>query len=115
VDSLLSELPEENAPAVIMVKPERPSPGTPRPPSAKGDPSSPTYKPGMVYTLELATLLTLRDKDTVETVGENLSSSLQGMIRDARNLHPLAISRAVYYVMNLLRLSYVSLVHPRSK
>ncbi|KAL1967900.1 hypothetical protein VTN77DRAFT_2317 [Rasamsonia byssochlamydoides] len=106
VDSLLSELPEESTPAVIVVKPERPSPGVPRPPSSKGDPTSPTYNPGMVYILELATLLTLRDKETIEAVGENLASSLQGILRDARNLHPLVISRAVYYIMNLLRLSY---------
>ncbi|KAL1984281.1 hypothetical protein VTN96DRAFT_9333 [Rasamsonia emersonii] len=106
VDSLLSELPEENTPAVIVVKPERPPPAAPRPPSSKGDLTSPTYNPGMVYTLELATLLTLRDKETVEAVGENLASSLQGLIRDARNLHPLVVSRVVYYIMNLLRLSY---------
>lgn len=108
VDALLSELPEENAPAVIVVKTERPSPGGPRPSSSKGSLTSPGYNPGMIYTLELATVLTLRDEKSVEVVGENLAGSLQGIIRDARNIHPLVISRVVSYLMDLLRLSYVS-------
>lgn len=108
MDALLSELPEENAPAVIVVKSERPSPGGPRPSNSKGDLTSPGYNPGMIYTLELATVLALRDESSVEAVGENLAGSLQGIIRDARNVHPLVISRVVSYLLNLLRLSYVS-------
>ncbi|KAH8705103.1 putative guanine nucleotide exchange factor [Talaromyces proteolyticus] len=106
VETLLSELPEENASVVIMVKPERPSSGGPRPASAKGDLTSPGYNPGMLYTLELATVLTLREQKTIETIGESLASSLQGIIRDARNVHPLIVSRVIQYLLNLLRLSY---------
>ncbi|OKL56153.1 hypothetical protein UA08_08477 [Talaromyces atroroseus] len=94
VDALLFELPEENASAVIVVKSERPSSGGPRPPSAKGDLTSPGYNPA------------IRDSETIECVGENLASSLQGIIRDARNVHPLIVSRVLYYLLNLLRLSY---------
>lgn len=110
VESLLSELPEET-PAVIVVKPERPSQGTSRPSTAKNYLSTPGYNPGMVYTLELATLLTLKDKETVERLGDDLAGCLQGILRDARNLHPLIISRVLHYIMNLLRLSYVCFLH----
>ncbi|EED23263.1 guanine nucleotide exchange factor (Gea2), putative [Talaromyces stipitatus ATCC 10500] len=106
VDALLLELPEENASAVIVVKTERPSSAGPRPASVKSDLTSPGYNPGMLYTLELATALALRDAETIESVGENLAGSLQGIVRDARNVHPLIVSRVLYYLLNLLRLSY---------
>lgn len=110
VSSLLSELPEESTPSVIVVKPERPTstPSLSRVPSGKLDHSGPSYKPGVVYTLELATILTLRDEGTIEALGEDLAASLQSILRDASSVHPLVTSRVVYYVMNLLRLSYVS-------
>ncbi|EEA28296.1 guanine nucleotide exchange factor (Gea2), putative [Talaromyces marneffei ATCC 18224] len=106
VDALLLELPEENASAVIVVKTERPSSAGPRPSSTKSDLTSPGYNPGMLYTLELATVLAIRDAETIEAVGENLAGSLQGIVRDARNVHPLIVSRVLYYLLNLLRLSY---------
>jgi brefeldin A-resistance guanine nucleotide exchange factor 1 len=62
----------------------------------------------MLYTLELATVLALRDRKTIETIGENLAGSLQAIIRDARNIHPIITSRVIHYLLNLLRLSYVS-------
>lgn len=79
-----------------------------RPSSVKSEVSYSGYNPGIVYALELATVLTLRDKETIEAVGERVASSLQGIIRDARNFHPLVVSRVVAYVINVLRLSYVS-------
>lgn len=96
------------------MKSERPLSGGPRPPSAKGDLTSPGYNPGMLYTLELATVLALRDPKTIEFVGENLAGSLQGIVRDARNVHPLIVSRVLYYLLNLLRLSYVSPMKQKS-
>lgn len=105
VESLQAQLPEESAPAVIVVKPERPLPSTRA--NARPDSSQGQYEPGMMYLLELTAILTLRDRQTIESLGECLLASLQGFIRDARNLHPLALSRVVTYLLNLLRLSYV--------
>ncbi|KAL1976055.1 hypothetical protein VTN31DRAFT_4447 [Thermomyces dupontii] len=103
VDAILSQLPDES-PAVIMVKPAMLAGH--RPSSVKSEVSYSGYNPGIVYALELATVLTLRDKETIEAVGERVASSLQGIIRDARNFHPLVVSRVVAYVINVLRLSY---------
>lgn len=106
VEALLDQLPEESAPAVIVVKSERPAAG-PRAANGRVNASKPKYDPGMLYLLELATVLTLRDSKTLESLGERLLTSLQAFVRDARNIHSLALSRIIYYLMNLLRLSYV--------
>ncbi|RAH86450.1 guanine nucleotide exchange factor [Aspergillus japonicus CBS 114.51] len=105
VEALLDQLPEESAPAVIVVKSERPAAG-PRAANGRANASKPKYDPGMLYLLELATVLTLRDPKTLESLGERLLTSLQAFVRDARNIHSLALSRIIYYLMNLLRLSY---------
>lgn len=113
VGALLSQLPEENAPAVIVVKPERPSPVS-RSPNARIDPNQPKYDPSMIFALELATVLTLRDEKTLSALGEMLATTLQTMVRDAKNLHPLSVSRIVSYLLNLLRLSHVSSLESRT-
>ncbi|KAM5467500.1 GDP/GTP exchange factor for ARF [Microsporum audouinii] len=105
VESLLSGLPDTGA-AVIVVKPERPVPNLHRSENSKVDKNKPAYKPGVLYILELATVLTLRDKDTIERLGDKLTVALQDIVRDAKNIHPLSLSRAVYYLLTLLRHSY---------
>ncbi|KAE8146240.1 hypothetical protein BDV25DRAFT_54439 [Aspergillus avenaceus] len=102
VEASLAQLPEESAPAVIVVKSERPS----RSVNGRVDPSKSNYDPRMMYLLELATILTLRDHTTLEAVGETLLSSLQAFVRDAKNLHSLALSRIIYYLLNLLRVGH---------
>lgn len=106
VSALLSQM-EELSP-VVAVKPERPMPVTVRVNGHRMPKSGPDYDPGMVFLLELATLLTLRDDETIAAAGEVLTGSLQNAVRDASNLHPLAASRAVHYLLELLRYSYVS-------
>ena len=105
VEALLSQLPEETAPSVIVVKPERPAHNKQSSERASSDKLN--YDPGMIYVLEMATVLTLQEQSTMETLGESLASSLQTLIRDAGNLHPLAMSRIIYYLLSLLRLSHV--------
>ncbi|KAG2025533.1 hypothetical protein GB937_002789 [Aspergillus fischeri] len=105
VGSLMAELPEETTPAVIVVKPERPIP-SPRSPNGRAVAQKSHYDPKMMYYLELATVLTLRDQGTIEALGERLATMLQAFIRDATNLHSLALSRIVSYLFNLLRLSH---------
>ncbi|KAF3483496.1 Sec7 domain-containing protein [Arthroderma uncinatum] len=105
VESLLAELPDSGA-AVIVVKSERPVPNLQRSESSKTDKNKPAYKPGVLYILELATVLTLRDKATIERLGDQLTVALQDIVRDAKNIHHLTLSRAVYYLLTLLRHSY---------
>lgn len=107
----MSELPEETTPAVIVVKPERPM-SSPRSPNGRAVAQKANYDPKMMYYLELATVLTLRDQGTIEALGERLAVALQAFIRDAKNLHSLALSRIVSYLFNLLRLSHVRMPHP---
>jgi len=98
---------EESSP-VVTVKPERPIPVTVRVNGHRMPKAGPEYDPGTVFLLEYATLLTLRDEETIAAAGEGLTGILQSYVRDASNLHPLAVSRVVNYLLELLRHSYVS-------
>jgi golgi-specific brefeldin A-resistance guanine nucleotide exchange factor 1 len=100
VQGLLAMLPDESSP-LVTVK-------TDRPPTATGRPSKngTVYNASTVFLLEMATALTLRDEDTIAAAGEMLTASLQTSIRDAANLHPLAASRMVLYLLDSLRLAF---------
>lgn len=104
--SLLMHLPEHDSPRVITVKPELPAPtpvrinGT-RAVRAEG----PIYDPAVVYVLELATILALRDEQTITALGSDVASALQVAIDDADKMHSVSLSRTVFYLLNLLRAS----------
>jgi golgi-specific brefeldin A-resistance guanine nucleotide exchange factor 1 len=106
VNLILSQLPEESPP-IVIVKPDRPPP-SPQPNGHRPNRAGPAYNPGMVFLLELATNLVLRDKSTVAVAGESLTACLQTLVRDSANLHPLVARRVVHYLLRLLQVSYVS-------
>ena len=104
---LLAQLPEENSPVVITVKPDRPVSA-----SVNGQgrvARGVVYEPAVVFVLELATVLAIRDEGTVETVGPSVAEALQAVVRDAMNIHPTAVSRSVYFLLVLLKASKVRL------
>ena len=104
--SLLGHLPENDSPRVISVKPEIAAPTPLRANGAKS-PSidQPAYDPAVVYVLELATILALRDEETIVALGSDVSKALESVIGDAERLHPVALSRTVFYLLSLLRAS----------
>ena len=106
--SLLSHLPEQDSPPAITVKSELPAPTPIRANGAAKNgpqPDTPVYDPATVYVLELATILALRDEDTITALGAEVADALQAAIRDADHLHPVALSRVVFYLLALLRAS----------
>ncbi|KAF2188369.1 Sec7-domain-containing protein [Zopfia rhizophila CBS 207.26] len=103
--SLLEQIPEDGSPRVIVVKPELPPPASPRPNGNKAKLNRPTYDPSLVFVLELATVLALRDEETVRELAKDVTDSLQSVIRDASKLHPVVIARSVYYLLSLLKAS----------
>ena len=104
--SLLAHMPEHDSPRVIAVKPEMPAP---TPLRANGTKTtgvdSPVYDPAVVYVLELATILALRNEETISVLGSDVAEALQTVISDAKRLHPVSLSRTVFYVLSLLRAS----------
>jgi golgi-specific brefeldin A-resistance guanine nucleotide exchange factor 1 len=110
VNLILSQLPDDSSP-IVIVKPDRPPP-SPQPNGHRAHRAGPTYNPGMVFLLELATTMVLRDKSTVAVAGESLTACLQTLVRDAGNLHPLVAVRVVHYLLRLLQASYVSVPSP---
>lgn len=108
VNVILSQLPDESPP-IVIVKPDRPPP-SPQPNGHRPSRSGPAYNPSMVFLLELATDMVLRDKSTVAAAGESLTACLQTLVRDSANLHPLVAVRVVHYLLCLLQASYVSTI-----
>lgn len=60
-----------------------------------------------MYILELATILATRDAETVKQLGKDVADALQGVVRHAKELHPVIVSRTMYYLLNLLMASNV--------
>ena len=114
--ALLKQLPEESSPVVIVVKPELPSPTSAKVNGHRQDSAHPTYDPSIVYILELATIIAMRNEEAIAAVGQDVAEALQGVVRNAANVHPLIVSRAVFYLLHLLNSSQVSspsLTYPR--
>ena len=105
VHALLEELPQESSPVVIVVKPNRPTPAPVKINGHRTDSRGPVYDPSVVFILELATILAMRDEDSIAIVGEAVADVLQNVIRNAANIHPLVVSRAVFYLLHLLHAS----------
>jgi len=107
LQTLLAHLPEESTPRVISVKSEIPAPTPIRPNGQKAKPSGITYDPSVVFVLELATMLVARDREIMDDLGKVIAEALQGMVRDAEHVHPVTLSRAVYYLLRFVRGSCV--------
>ena len=106
VRALLSHLPEDPSSGIITLKADAAPPVTLNGQKLLAD--GPVYNPAAVYILELATVLALRDEETVQMLGSEVADALQNVIRDAANYHNTMISRTVFYLLNLLQASYVS-------
>jgi brefeldin A-resistance guanine nucleotide exchange factor 1 len=65
------------------------------------------YDPGVVYLLELCTVLALRDTDTIAGLGKRVADALFDVLRTATERHHTLVSRAAYYLLQLLRAGYV--------
>lgn len=108
VQALLEQLPEESSPVVIVVKPDRPNPAPARTNGHRATSQGLLYDPSVVYILELATIIAMRDEETIELIGQVVANALQNVVRDASNVHPLVISRVVFYLLHLLNRSQVN-------
>ncbi|KAF1964602.1 Sec7-domain-containing protein [Bimuria novae-zelandiae CBS 107.79] len=103
--SLLEQIPEDGSPRVIVVKPELPPTTSPRTNGTKPKSNRPIYDPSLVFVLELATVLALRDDETVQELAKDVADALSTVIKDAGKLHPVLIARCVYYLLSLLKAS----------
>lgn len=108
VQALLRQLPEQSSPAVIVVRPDRPKPAPIRTNGHRANPSSPIYDPSLVFVLELITILSTRDEESLRLMGPNVLDALNTIVRDAANVHPLILSRAIFYLLHLLNTAQVS-------
>ncbi|KAH8151300.1 uncharacterized protein LAJ45_04502 [Morchella importuna] len=106
VTSLLAQLPniddDDDDENVVVLKPDYNSPTNGTHTVNKG----PKYDPAVVYVLEFATSLVLKDESTVATHGKVLADTLMGIIRNSTRVHSIIVSRVVYYLFSLLQASH---------
>lgn len=105
--SLLEHIPEDGSPRVIAVKPEIPG-ASPRQNGSRMKGKGPVYDPSLVFVLELATVLALRDEETVKELAKDVTDALSSVIHDTTKHHALVVARSVYYLLSLLKASNVS-------
>ena len=107
VHALLEQLPEQSSPVVIVVRPDKPAPIPIRTNGNRQNVSGPAYDPSVVFVLELSTIVATRDPESVKLLGQAVADALQAVVRDAANVHPLILSRAVFYLLYMLHASQV--------
>lgn len=61
-----------------------------------------------MYILELSTVQALRNDRTVHLLGKRVVNTLQAILRDISNHHPIIVARSTFYLFRLLQASYVS-------
>ncbi|KAI0132007.1 Sec7 domain-containing protein [Xylariales sp. AK1849] len=105
VEALLDELPDDDSSTVpvITVKPES---MLPSPANASKQTGKPVYDPSVVYILEFCTVLALRDAETVELLGKQVTEALQNILRDSSRHHSILVARAAFYQFSILKASY---------
>ncbi|KAI1134462.1 hypothetical protein F5Y05DRAFT_397930 [Hypoxylon sp. FL0543] len=106
LEALLNELPDDESSTVPVITVKTDS--LPSSPASASKPASrkPTYDPAVVYILEFATVLALRDNETVGLLGKSVAEALQMILRDSPQHHPILVSRAAFYQFSVLKASY---------
>ena len=105
VQSLLKHLPEPSSPVVLVARSDQPRPVPIRTQSHRETTSDQAYNPSLAFILEFSTILASRDRDSIALIGEAVADSLQNIVRDTSNVHPLVLSRALYYLLYLMNSS----------
>ena len=108
MEALLDELPEDNQATVITVKQENMPAQQPTANGQNPSYSGIKYDPGVAFILEFCTLLATRDEETTAAMGKQVFDSLQSILRDASQWHPITVCRVVFYALRVLKASYVS-------
>ena len=108
MQALLDQLPENSHEAVITVKQE----GMPSPPANGHDLSPETlkYDPTVAFLLETSTILAIRDDEAVGSIGKQAFDTMQSILRESSQWHPITVSRATFYALKILKASYVRIL-----
>ena len=108
MQALLEQLPQDSSPVVAIVKSTEP--GSPNPAKSNGNRgTTSSYNPSVLYILELATVMAMKNKDSSIDIGKDVVEALLDVLRDSKTWHPIVISRAVFYLLNLLNACHVSI------
>ena len=103
VHALLEGVPTETTPVVAVIRPDL---GIPNPRSREYSIVTSTYNPSMIYSLELASMIAIENKDHGGVVSKDVVEVLQDVIRSSNGNHPLVVSRAAFYLLHVLNANY---------
>ncbi|RKF65669.1 Uncharacterized protein GcC1_117003 [Golovinomyces cichoracearum] len=102
VKALLERMPNDPSSMIITVKKEAEVSTE----SLKTPTKGPVYDPALVYLLEFSIQIALQNNDTVTAMGGDVSRALFNFLRNPSHYHWILVSRAVFYLLTLLRASY---------
>ncbi|KAG8527452.1 uncharacterized protein KY384_007604 [Bacidia gigantensis] len=100
--ALLKHLPEPSSPVVLMARQDQARPTPIRTNGSRKIVAGQVYNPSIAFILELSTILASQDRGSMALIGEPVADAIQNVVREASNIHPLVISRAVYYLLYLM-------------
>ena len=102
ISTLLNHMPQQDsAPVVAVVKPES-DPLSPGKPGARHSTTLSEYDPSIIYLLEIATILTIRNHQVAMSTEQDVMEALQGVVRNSNSFHPIITSRSAFYLLRLL-------------
>ncbi|KAL2761235.1 hypothetical protein ACRALDRAFT_1059151 [Sodiomyces alcalophilus JCM 7366] len=101
VEALLATMPGQQNTTMIPLEPDT-VPATP----LRDLEGLHSYNPALLFAVEFATSLALRDDDTISSFAPKVIEVIQVILRDANQHHVMTISRATFYLLCLLRASY---------
>ncbi|TQS32534.1 hypothetical protein Golomagni_07147, partial [Golovinomyces magnicellulatus] len=104
VEALLEQLPEDDSTTIIGAKEEAAATAAA---SGQAPASQPhKYDPSVSYILEFCTIIATRDSLSMELMGQQVFDQIQVLLRESSQWHPITVSRAVYYALQILKVGY---------
>ena len=101
ISTLLEHLPQDSAPVVAIVKTEN-DPLSPGRSGTRHSITAPEYDPSIIYFLEVATIVTIRNHQAAMNTEQDVMEALQGVVRNSNNFHPIIASRSAFCLLRLL-------------
>lgn len=104
VESLLQQLPEDDSTTIIGSKEEAAATAVASGHTTTAQPHK--YDPSVSYILEFCTIIATRDSLSMELMGQQVFDQIQVLLRESSQWHPITVSRAVYYALQILKVGY---------
>ena len=76
------------------------------------EPQDKSYDPSMLFLLELATSLAIRDVESMRDLSGELAGYCTEILRQRKHLHPILVERTLIYLMALEKRGHETVIRP---